>query len=183
MKIRVEKIVKLLKRFKINRNKKIKIALDTCVLIDYFDGTGEVAYIQRIFNLLDKEVIEGFVSVVTITEIIKHLRDLEKFGAISNNSIEDILESIEDNFVILSVEYDIANDAGELKSKYSTKLRPLSYNDAFIASTAKSLNLTLITCDGEFFKERVHKLHSRIDEIEILTPESFAVKISKMSKE
>jgi|GEM_PF-6662625 len=161
----MKNLIALLKGKK--KDNKVKIVLDTCILINYFDGTGEIDHIQRIFSLLDKEVIEGFVSVVTIAEIIKHLRDLEKTEAALKNSITKIFESIEDNLIIWPLEYDTAREAGELKSKYSSKRRSLSYNDAFIASTAKVLNAPLITCDGEFFDDQVKKLHSRINEIEV----------------
>jgi len=121
-----------------NNNDKIEIVLDTCVLIHYFDGTGEIEYIQGIFSLIDKGLINGFISVVTIAELTKHLRDLKKNGAILEQSINEIMESVEDNLVILPLEYDTANIAGEIKSKYSSKRRPLSYNDSFIVSTAKA---------------------------------------------
>ena len=52
-----------------------------------------------------------FISVVTIAELTKHLRDLEKNGAILEQSINEIMESVEDNLVILPLEYDIANAA------------------------------------------------------------------------
>jgi len=177
----MKKIITLLKGKK-NRDKdKIKIVLDTCILIHYFDGTGGIEHIQRIFSLLDNEIIDGFISVVTIAELTKHLRDLEKNGVIVRQSINEIMESVEDNLVIIPLEYDIANEAGEIKSKYSSKRQPLSYNDSFIASTAKALNAPLITCDGEFFKDKANKLHSRIDEIKVLLPRDFTMR-SKLSK-
>lgn len=151
------KCIGLLKEFDRDKSHKIKVVLDTCIFIHYYDEIGEDADadIQTIFYLIDEEAIDGIISVVTISEIIKHLRDLEESGATSKSSIIEILESIEDNFYVVPLEYDIARDAGELKHRYSSKKRPLSYNDAFIASTAKFLNALLITCDGEFYKDSV----------------------------
>jgi len=179
----MNKIIRLLNRLTKNKSIKHRIVLDTCILIDYFDGTGEISCIKRIFNLLDEEAIEGFISVVTIAEIIKHLSDLEESGTVSNSSITEIMESIEDNFFIIPLEHEIAREAGIIKHKSSSKKRPLSYNDAFIASTAKSLTAPLITCDGEFFMDRLHKLNSRIEEIHILTPDDFMMGIGRMVKE
>ena len=175
----MSKLLGLLKKFK---NKKLRVILDTCVLIDYFDGTGDIDYIKKIIELMDEGILEGYVSVVTISEIVKHLNDLAKYETISNNSIVEILNSIKDNFSIISLEYSTAYHSGEIKSKYSTKSRPLSYNDAFIASIAKSLGIPLITCDGEFFEDRDNKNNSRISGVDIFTPRAFEKKIDSYKR-
>jgi predicted nucleic acid-binding protein len=144
---------------------KKKGLLDTGVFLKYFLGEEGK---EEVGELLDKSItkeIEGFVSVVTISELVTIcIRNKKEF------LIPTLLEFIHQNFAVLDTTFDIGVLSGYFKAKYSKGKRTLSHADSVILACAFVYSCTLITYDPEF---------EGVNEIEILDPDEYLDKLEE----
>jgi len=121
----------------------MKVLIDTGVFVTILNR--EKGY-ESSFDLLEKikrkKIIQGFISVMTIAEIISIYRRLgEEETIVAKTSIESLIG--EDG--IIPITKQLAEFAGKLKAEYRVSL-----GDAFIIATALSIGCNyLVTLDSE----------------------------------
>lgn len=117
-----------------------KFLVDSDIIIWYLKGRDKES---KLFKDLSRDG-ELFFSVVTIAEI--------RAGLTKN--AKKVIEELKNIFVTLDVTAEVAELAGEFKQKYQ-----LDIADMFIAATAVSLNLTLVTYNRKHFPMQKIKLY------------------------
>lgn len=133
--------------------------LDTGVFLKFFLGEKDKEVVRSLLDKCVTREIEGFVSVVTVFEIVTIcIRDKKEF------LIPMLLEFIHQNFAVIDTTSDIAVLSGYFKAKYSKGKRTLSHADSVILACAFVYSCTLITYDLEF---------EGVKEIEILKPDEY----------
>ncbi len=121
--------------------------LDTTAIIDYLRDKSGVP------ELLEKFCMEGGLlccSPVNIVEVYAGMKEKEK------TVTDEFLNSLECH----DINREIANLAGELKSKYSKKGITLSTSDVLIAATAIKKHLILVTNNVRHFPIEGLMMHS-----------------------
>lgn len=116
------------------------------------------------YKVVSKE-IEGFVSTVTISEIVTICIREEKEALIPT-----LLEFIHQNFTTVDTTSDIAVLSGYFKAKYSKGKKTLSHADSVILACAFIYGCALTTYDPEF---------EGIKEVEILKADEFLDKLQE----
>lgn len=122
------------------------LLLDTLPLIDFFKAQSETV---RQIILESQDNLNLAISTVTISELFYILaRERDTEFAVS------CIENIRSQFVIISVDEQIAQRAGELKFVYSGKgpKKGMPLADCIIAATALENDTTLVTQDDHFKK-------------------------------
>lgn len=124
----------------------VSVLLDTSVLIYYLEAV-EPYYllVEEIFNDIVDENIRGFLSAISITEFLTKplaegkITDIERFKRfLSSLSIQ-----------VLEVTYEIAEQAGKLRSQYPSIQTP----DALIVATALESNCTVFVTNDKDLKK------------------------------
>lgn len=136
---------------------KDRIVVDTNVLLKVFFKEEGNETIVKFFEAIEQKEIAGFLSAVSLSEIVTIFSRREKI-----EELENVLEWLIRTFTIISVTPELSILSGYIKSKYSTAKSPLSFADSVIAASSLIYNATLVTYDSEFDK---------IKEIEIKTAE------------
>jgi len=148
---------------------KSKVVLDTCVILRFFLGEEGADNVNELLKQIEAGDVKGYVSVLTITELIVILSREEK-GL--DNSDERVLWRCLDylfkTLIVVPVSVDIAILGAKYKLEYAKAgikgKRGLSYVDGIIAGTAERLGSILLTYDPEF---------DGIDEINVISPDKF----------
>lgn len=112
--------------------KKKKIMIDTNVVIYFLEGN-EVwgNFSKEVFSIIEKGVAEGFISVITVAEV------LVKPMKLGNNLLIDKIIRFLDTFPnlrVVAIDQSIAMEAAKIRSKTGLKMP-----DALIISSAKVL--------------------------------------------
>ncbi|PKP55995.1 MAG: hypothetical protein CVT89_07040 [Candidatus Altiarchaeales archaeon HGW-Altiarchaeales-2] len=148
---------------------KSKVVLDTCVLLRFFLDEDSTDKVGEILEQIETGNMKGYVSVLTITELIVVLSRNEKE---LNNSNEEIVRKCLDyvfkTLIVVSVSTDIAILGAKYKLEHTKACvggkRGLSYVDGIIAGTAERMGCGLLTYDSEF---------GGIEEITVMSPDKF----------
>lgn len=121
---------------------------DTSFLVDLVnDDKGAAELAERI----DQEKSFKAISVVTVYEYFLGVHLLYS----SSKQLQEKLDSADrdvSRFEVLSLTNEIARECSKLQASLQRKGRMLGVNDLFIASTALSLKLALVTRDLDDFK-------------------------------
>ena len=138
---------------------------DTGVLLKFFLGEKDKEIVRKLLDKVVLKEIEGFISVVTVSEIVTIcIRDKKEF------LMPTLLEFIHQNFAVVDTTSEIAVLSGYFKAKYSKGKRTLSHADSIILACAFIYGCTLITYDPEF---------KGVKEIEIIKPNLFLDKLKE----
>jgi predicted nucleic acid-binding protein len=143
-------------------------------LISFFDEDQK----SDLFNdfleqIIDQKQYDFYMPTVILSEIFKHFYALVNSKFIADKVLNQMQSFIQSNFIIVPLDIEEAIISANIKNSYSTSQRPLSYNDCFIAATAKILNADLITDDGEFFVNDTIKDTSRIEGLKVFSSKKF----------
>ena len=124
----------------------MRVVVDTDVLIDYFRG------LEKSKTFIEKIRESHLICYSAITQA-ELLAGKESESEKARDKIMDFLF----NFVMIPVESEIAQIAGQYRRKYDIKL-----DDALIAATAKKMKADLVSKNNKHF--------GRIIEIKLLKP-------------
>ncbi len=117
----------------------MKIALDTNVLIYFFEGIEpQASKMERILTAIMKGHDEGIVSTITIAEVLTGFYsagDTVKAAKVKRLLLDWILNG----FKIVPVTFEIADSAASLRAKRGGRLP-----DALIVATAINLSARLV---------------------------------------
>lgn len=112
--------------------------IDTNILIDFLRGKNE-----ELLTKLSKN--KCFVSIITVGEL---------YYAAENSTNPKkhfkLLEAFLLNFIIIDIGNNIAKHFASIKISLKVKGKPIPENDIWIAATALSHDITLITNDNHF---------------------------------
>ena len=117
----------------------MKIALDTNILIYFFEGIEPYASkVENILNDFMKTKDEGIISTITMAEVLTgfYLAGDNKKAAKAKKLLNDLTL---DNFKIVPVTFEIADLAASLRAKRCGKLP-----DALIVATAVNQSAALV---------------------------------------
>ena len=117
----------------------MKIALDTNILIYFFEGIEPYASkVENILNDFMKTKDEGIISTITMAEVLTgfYLAGDNKKAAKAKKLLNDLTL---DNFKIVPVTFEIADLAASLRAKRGGKLP-----DALIVATAVNQSAALV---------------------------------------
>jgi tRNA(fMet)-specific endonuclease VapC len=124
--------------------------IDTNILIDFLRGENE-----ELLTKLSKN--KCFVSIIAVGELY--------YGAENSTNPKKhfkLLEAFLSNFIIIDIDNKIAKHYASIKVSLKTKGKPIPENDIWIAGTALSHELTLITYDKHFLNIEQIKTKSKI---------------------
>lgn len=121
-----------------------KFLVDSDIIIWYLKGRDKES---KLLKELSRDG-ELFFSVVTIAEI--------RAGLTKN--VKKVIEELKNIFIPLDITTGIAELAGEFKQKYQ-----LDIVDMFIAATAMTSNLTLVTYNQKHFPMPQINLYKPLD--------------------
>ena len=148
---------------------KSKVVLDTCVILRFFPGEEGADNVNELLKQIEAGNVKGYVSVLTITELIVILSRNEK---VLNDSYKGVMQKclyyVFKTLIVVPVGTDIAVIGAKYKLEYTKAStegkRGLSYVDGIIAATAERLGCGLLTYDPEF---------GGIEEIKVMSPDKF----------
>lgn len=123
----------------------MKYLFDTMALIAFFNNETGAGNVESILEKVDENSAEGFVSVITLTEIY-YLYSKRLGEKHAKKRIEQIGFS---NLMIVSIDEETAIKAGEFK----TKTIPIA--DALIAANAYFTGAKVVTDDEDFKKTNI----------------------------
>lgn len=129
----------------------LKYLFDTSALISFFDGEDGAEVIKKLFEDVESGLSEGFVSVVSLTELFYIYND-KKESVRAKDVIETIIKS-----GLKPVPINISTSL--LAGKYKSNAIPLA--DALIAANAVEIGAKLVTNDPHFSKTEADVLKFR----------------------
>ena len=121
-----------------NTSEKTNYLIDTNILIRFLKGQTEL------FDLFD-ELENLFISSISVGELM--------YGAALSSKKDfntEVYSDFCDSLNLLVPDADVAKNYGKVKAELKAKGHPIPENDIWIAATAISANLTLITADSDF---------------------------------
>jgi len=121
-----------------------KVLIDTSVIIDHLRKRDKPK--SMLFTIADR--FNLFVSSITVFELYAGATDERK-----KKDIENIISTAE----VIPFSTDIAKEAGELYISLKKENRILEIRDIFIAATAATFNLPIVTLNRDHF-ERIKKI-------------------------
>lgn len=121
-----------------------KVLIDTSVIIDHLRKRDKPK--SMLFTIADR--FDLFVSSITVFELYAGATDERK-----KKDIENIISTAE----VIPFSTDIAKEAGELYISLKKENRILEIRDIFIAATAATFNLPIVTLNRDHF-ERIKKI-------------------------
>lgn len=112
--------------------------VDTNVIIRFLKGQTEL------FSLFD-EMENLYVSSISVGELMygAELSQKKDYNSIGYYSFCEQMK-------VLNIDMEIAKTYGKIKSVLKSKGRPIPENDIWIAATALTANLSLVTADSDF---------------------------------
>ena len=122
--------------------------VDTNVIIKLLNGDENAV---RLFNGATDVAVPVIVAGELFYGAYKSSRSQENLGLFM-----DFLS----DYTMLPVDSDIAKTYGEIKAQLVKKGSPIPENDIWIAATAKTHNLTLLTFDAHFSNIDGLRIHS-----------------------
>ena len=138
---------------------KDRVLFDTCVLLTFFLNEDEADIVEEILKLTIKKEIVGFITASSIVELTTIFVRKNK-----EQVLVELMELLNQNFIILNTTQDTAILAGGLKAKYQKFTKGFSHVDAIIAASAIMHNCTVLTYDTEF---------NRVVEVQKKKPKEF----------
>ena len=121
-----------------------KVLIDTSIIIDHLRKRDKPK--SMLFTIADR--FDLFVSSITVFELYAGATDERK-----KKDIENIISTAE----VIPFSTDIAKEAGELYISLKKENRILEIRDIFIAATAATFNLPIVTLNRDHF-ERIKKI-------------------------
>lgn len=121
-----------------------KVLIDTSVIIDHLRKRDKPK--SMLFTIADR--FDLFVSSITVFELYAGATDERK-----KKDIENIISTAE----VIPFSTDIAKEAGELYISLKKENRILEIRDIFIAATAATFNIPIVTLNRDHF-ERIKKI-------------------------
>ena len=112
--------------------------VDTNVIIRFLKGQTEL------FSLFD-DMENLYVSSISVGELM-YGAELSQKKDFNSKGYYSFCEQMK----VLNIDMDIAKTYGKIKSVLKAKGRPIPENDIWIAATALTANLSLITADSDF---------------------------------
>lgn len=136
-----------------------ELFIDTNVLLKVFFREKNFQPVLEVLELIEKNEITGYLSTVTISEIVTIFGRKKQYV-----DLENTLSWLSKTFENVSASTEIAILAGHLKARYASNKSPLSFADSIIAASSILYDAPLITFDAEFnkIKELVIILPSEI---------------------
>ncbi len=136
-----------------------RVLFDTCVLLTFFLNEDEADIVEDIIKLVMTGKITGFITSASIVELTTTFIRKNKEQALA-----ELMELLNQNFIILNMTPDTAILAGGLKAKYQKFTKGFSHVDAVISASAIIHNCIVLTYDTEF---------DRVVEIQKQKPKEF----------
>ena len=112
--------------------------VDTNVIIRFFKGQTEL------FSLFD-DMENLYVSSISVGELM-YGAELSQKKDYNSTGYSSFCEQMK----VLNVDMEIAKRYGKIKSVLKSKGHPIPENDIWIAATALTANLSLVTADSDF---------------------------------
>jgi predicted nucleic acid-binding protein len=134
---------------------KLKVCIDTNVLIAVKNRETGYEYCEEILDAVDERKLEGILSALVVAEVL--------VGFYKNNEeieAKKFVTYVKHSYKIIPIDADVADVAARLRVK------GLKLPDAIVAATSKLTDSILITKDKEM----------SIADVEVLTPEDFVEK-------
>jgi predicted nucleic acid-binding protein len=118
--------------------------LDACALIAFLDKEPEGIKVKSLFERVNAEEAEIYISIINLTEVLYHF-----IGSIGEIAAVELMKSMMELpvTVIRIITDEVYHEAARLKVR-----RSLSFADTFVCATAKSLDAIIVTKDGEIKK-------------------------------
>lgn len=124
------------------------ILLDSSVFLDYFLKGPKLEKSRKIIYDLTHATLKGRVSSVCLMEVKYHM--IKERGHDSAEEVMFFIKKI-NNLEIVFLTDKIAERAADIRIKYYSKERPLSFADAAHIATAIEMNCSkIITADSDF---------------------------------
>ncbi len=121
---------------------------DTTFLVDMVNNDHGAAELAR---KIEQEQSLAAISVITVYEYLRGVH----YVYFSSKQLDEKLESADKDlaaFQIIPLTVEIARESSQLQAGMQRKGKILGINDLYVASTALSLRLTLVTRHVEDFK-------------------------------
>lgn len=125
----------------------MRIFLDTNVLLDWLLDRGNLNSLEKIFNEIDLNHIEGFVSAGSLYTLAYVLdKDMKQKGVVKENRVERIRSTVLSILAALNVAvvgfvdilHGTKNEAfGDLEDSFQCQAALASYCDVFLTSNLK----------------------------------------------
>lgn len=115
------------------------VVIDTSIFIEYLRAPDKQK--TTLFNLPDN--LNIFISAITLYELL--------MGAVNKEKLNDI-QLLTSELTILPFNQDTANTAAELYHDLRKRNKMIEFRDLFIAATAISNNLPLLTLNKKHFE-------------------------------
>ncbi len=112
--------------------------VDTNVIIRFLKGQTEL------FSLFD-DMENLYISSISVGELM-YGAELSQKKDYNSTGYYSFCEQIK----VLNIDIEIAKTYGKIKSVLKSKGRPIPENDIWIAATALTANLLLVTADSDF---------------------------------
>lgn len=112
--------------------------IDTNLIIRFFKGETEL------FSLFD-DLDNLYISSVSVGELM-YGAELSKKADFNRENYFCFCEQMK----VLYPDLEVAKNYGKIKASLKAKGRPISENDIWIAATALTANLSVITADSDF---------------------------------
>ncbi|MDD2401754.1 MAG: PIN domain-containing protein [Clostridia bacterium] len=123
--------------------KKKKIMIDTNVVIYFLEGSEEWGdFSKEVFSIIEKGVVEGFISVITVAEVL--VKPMKQHNNMLINKITRFLETFP-NLHVVDLEKSIAMEAAKIRGRTGLKMP-----DALIVSSAKVLGCVVVGTDNQW---------------------------------
>jgi predicted nucleic acid-binding protein len=134
---------------------RIKLLLDTDVLLSVFEGDGDAqACTDLVRRVVEAPDVRAWVSVLAVGEVQAHYTRLESPGGEEGQAaLEQCLRWIQ-SFDVLDITRPVAREAGRIKGlwdRVSTGLLP--WPDALMAALARHIGAILVTQNAAFWRE------------------------------
>ncbi len=126
----------------------VTVLLDSSVFLDYFLKGPKLEKARKIIQNLNNSTLKGCISSVCLMEIKYHV--IRERG---HNSAEEVMFFIKrmNTIEIVALNDQIAERAADIRVKYYSKERPLSFADAVHIATAIEKDCSkIITADSDF---------------------------------
>lgn len=122
-----------------------RIVLDTSVLVKLLQGKEAGAAIENRYEL-GRRTSTPFISIVTVGELRAFSRS-RNWGAEKRARLDDLLAEL----VIVDINSEDVLDAfADVSTYLKERGKTVGDNDRWIAATAKVLQATVLTTDGDF---------------------------------